>query len=167
MDELLNYLKENSTYENNSETVTYFLVNWEKQYISQNVSNRLEAFLLSVLENEENNIKREDTSGDSYIYKKIITILAENVYSKTTLNDVARMCNISKTQLKRIFAAKSHIGIHKYFIKLKVAEAIKLLSNGMSVGDTAEKLEFSSSNYFSTVFKKETGISPLEYKKQL
>lgn len=163
--ELLNYLKENSAFENSTGTVTYFLVNWEEQYLSQNVANRLEAFLLSVLEQEEINIKKEDTSRETYEYKKIITILAENVYSNITLSNVAQMCNISKTQLKRVFAAKSHIGVHKYFVKLKVAEAMKLLLEGMPVCEVAEKLGFSSSNYFSTVFKKETGISPLEYKR--
>ncbi len=165
--ELLQYLQENSAYENIGETVTYYLANWEKPYVSQNVVNRLEAFLLSLLEQEETNIKKEDTSRDSYTYKKIITALIENVSTNITLSDLARLCNMSKTQLKRVFAAKSQIGIHKYFLKLKIAESIKLLAEGLSVGETAERLGFSSSNYFSTVFKKETGLSPLRYKAQL
>ena len=48
-----------------------------------------------------------------------------------------------------------------------MTEAIKLLASGMTVSEVAEKLEFSSPNYFSMAFKKETGTSPFEYKKRL
>ena len=98
-------------------------------------------------------------------YKQIINILTENVRTWISLDDIAKQCHISKPQLKRIFAANSPTPIHKYFIRLKIAEAMMLLLSGLSVTETSEKLEFSNPNYFGKVFKRETGITPFNYKK--
>ena len=47
-----------------------------------------------------------------------------------------------------------------------MAKAIKYLKEGYSVGEVADMLSFSSSNYFSSAFKKETGMSPGAYKQK-
>ena len=39
-----------------------------------------------------------------------------------------------------------------------------LLSTSLSVGEIADKTGFSYVTYFSQAFKKETGISPIEYR---
>ena len=166
--ELLNFLKKYSSYENKTGSVTYFLVDWEREDFLQNVANRLEGFLLSVSDHEKKaNTKQEDTSKKTQLYKKIVTVLTENIYSNITISEIAKRCNVSVSQLKRVFVSKSHIGIHKYYLRLKIAEAMKLFAEGLTVGEVAEQLEFSSSNYFSEVFKKETGITPTEYKKYM
>ena len=57
------------------------------------------------------------------------------------------------------------LSYNEYFLQIKVLYAKKLLSNGMTVSEIAEKLSFSSQNYFSVVFKRKVGVSPLQYKK--
>lgn len=69
---------------------------------------------------------------------------------------------MSQATLKRIFARYTGIGIHKYFLQLKIKSATELLQSGMNVCQTSEKLGFSSQCYFSTVYKRETGKSPSE-----
>lgn len=162
--DLFNYLKEDTSYSTNDHNVTYFLKNWADA-TPQNIANRLEAFLLTFENNDELILKKEYSYGELKVYKQILNILSENVHTWITLDDIAKQCNISKSQLKRLFAANSPTAIHKYFIRLKIVEAITLLLSGLSVVETSEKLEFSSPNYFSTVFKRETGMSPLDYKR--
>ena len=48
----------------------------------------------------------------------------------------------------------------------KIEAAKKLLLDGQSVTDTAMELSFSSSNYFSAVFRRYTSLSPTEYVKR-
>ena len=48
----------------------------------------------------------------------------------------------------------------------KILYAKKLLAGGMGVTEVAEKMSFSSQNYFSVVFKRKVGVSPLQYKKE-
>ena len=52
----------------------------------------------------------------------------------------------------------------QYFMRLKTAKAIKYLKEGYNVGEVADMLSFSSLNYFSAAFKKETGHAPGFYK---
>lgn len=164
--ELLYYLKANTSFSTLRTDVTYFLDNWNEPLVSQTVANKLEGFFLSVLEKEILQIK-EDSREEIKAYKKIISVLIENTYRDISLDEIAKQCNMSKSQLKRIFAATSATSIHKYIIKLKIAEAMKLIGEGVPVFEVSERLSFSSSNYFSTVFKRETGMSPTEYKKQM
>ncbi|MNL10142.1 DNA-binding transcriptional activator FeaR [compost metagenome] len=55
-----------------------------------------------------------------------------------------------------------------FILRSKVEEGKKLLQlpDGESVTAIAFKLNFSSSQYFATVFKKYTGISPAEFKQR-
>lgn len=163
--DVLSYLKKNSLYDDNNKErcVTYFLNNWQNPVVSQNVANRLEGFLLSMLGNK-GLLKKEDSREEIKIYKKIISILSENIYRQISLDEIARQCNMSKSQIKKNFAANSYIGIHKYFIKLKIAESMKLMSQGHAINEISDMLDFATPNYFSTAFKRETGMSPLEYK---
>ena len=46
-----------------------------------------------------------------------------------------------------------------YFVKMKINKAKELLRNtDMSISDISSKLSFDNPNYFSKVFKKNTGI---------
>ncbi len=44
---------------------------------------------------------------------------------------------------------------------------IALLEEGRSIADISERLSFSSQNYFTVVFKRETGVSPGVYRNRL
>lgn len=137
----------------------------ERRSEIQLVSNMLERLLLSVSGGSEIEVKSTDSSGVSGLYRQIISKLNENVYGQITLRELAEQCNFSTAQLKRAFAVYSDIGIHKYFLKLKIAMSIRLLGKGMSISEISRTLSFSNQNYFSAVFKRETGLSPTEYKR--
>ena len=96
----------------------------------------------------------------------IIKILENNVCSQLSIQEIADMCNISVSLVNKIFARYSSGGIHKYFLKLKIIKAIELLSDGIEISQISERLAFNNQNYFSLVFKRETGLSPLNYKKK-
>lgn len=137
----------------------------ERRSEVQLVFNMLERFLLSVSGGSEIEVKSTDSSGVSELYRQIISKLNENVYGQITLRELAEQCNFSTAQLKRAFSVYSDIGIHKYFLKLKIAMSIRLLGKGMPISEISRTLSFSNQNYFSAVFRRETGLPPTEYKR--
>ena len=59
------------------------------------------------------------------------------------------------------------IGIAEYIRKTRISAAKKMLAQNESVSAVARKSGFEDYNYFSKVFKRETGLSPSQYKKKL
>jgi len=67
--------------------------------------------------------------------------------------------------LSHIFSINSGLTIEKYFIRLRIEKAKELIIlDELSLSEIAWKLGYSSSQTFSTQFKKETGKTPGEYK---
>ena len=128
--------------------------------------NLLENFLIS-LPKESMPAKKREKESIAETYKQIIQILNENVDGWITIDEIATECSFSPAQIKRVFAKYSDIGIHKYFLKLKIAAAIKMLGDGKDISEISRTLSFSSQNYFSGAFKRETGFSPTVYREKI
>lgn len=54
---------------------------------------------------------------------------------------------------------------YAYFPHMKIHAAKRMLGEGMSIGETSDRLGYSSQAYMSLCFKKKMGVSPLAYKK--
>ena len=129
--------------------------------------NLLENFILSLPTDANSGNEYAEQSHAPEIYRKIIGELNNNIYGKISLDELARKCCFSVSQLKRVFAQYSDIGIHKFYIKLKIAESIRLMGKGKSIGEISHALSFSNQNYFSAAFKRETGYYPTEYREKV
>lgn len=124
---------------------------------------KLETFLLGIiLENSPD--RTLNAKAGAKRYQEIVGILKENIHNKLTVEQIADLSHLSVTYIKKIFSLYAGCGVMQYFMRLKTAKAIKYLKDGYNVGEVAEMLSFSSLNYFSAAFKKETGHSPGIYK---
>ena len=138
----------------------------EGSSVGQFVANTLENFFILLSEDS----KRVDTvtdSSDAVLFNKSVNILKSHIFDNITTEKVASMCNVSVSKLNKLFASYAGCGAHSYLVKLKVNEAILLLSEGYSSKEISNKLGFNNQNYFSMTFKRETGFSPMNYKKQM
>ena len=73
---------------------------------------------------------------------------------------------ISKSHLSRKFKEYAGIGLNEYITYVRITNAEHLLKETtLSLTQISEQCGFSDSNYFSTVFKKITGVSPYKYSK--
>lgn len=90
----------------------------------------------------------------------------ESIYSKTTIEDIANSLNLSKTHIIREFSKSYGVSPYNYLIQQKIAYAKKMLIlNNMNIYEISSQLGFEDSNYFSKLFKKKIGMSPLQYRK--
>lgn len=99
------------------------------------------------------------------LYKEAVTMMERYVASSLSVDDFAEMMNVSLSGLKRIFWEFTGLGVHQYYLMLKIKKAKELLLSGHSVTHTAKVLQFSSQAYFSAVFKRVTGISAKSFSK--
>ena len=124
---------------------------------------KAEMLLLEILSG--NVIKIDaDMSLSAKNYSNIIKVLKNNVHNHLSIPQIAELCNMSEVNLKKTFSRYAGIGIKKYYNMLIMNEAIVMLKNGASIAETAYALNFNDCSYFSTAFKRITGIPPSNYK---
>lgn len=80
---------------------------------------------------------------------------------------IDHMC-ISRSTLFYKMNDLTGLSTGKYIRKIRIDKAKQLLEKtDLSIGDLSAQLGFTESRYFSTVFKQETGETPLQYKKRV
>ncbi|MBQ4599779.1 MAG: helix-turn-helix transcriptional regulator [Clostridia bacterium] len=95
---------------------------------------------------------------------KILTYIEQNYTHGVTLDDICKNMNVSKQYCMRVFKKYMNTTINDYILGLRMRHAAYLLgSTYMNVSQTADYLGFSSTSYFSRVFKSYYGISPSDY----
>ncbi len=86
----------------------------------------------------------------------------EKIYTK----ELARLCNLSESQLRRLFKETYGVSPITYKNNLRIKMACSLLESGSySISEISEILGFEDIYAFSHAFKKTMNISPAEYKK--
>lgn len=95
---------------------------------------------------------------------QITDFLSENVEKKLTFEDILKHFNLSASVVKKIFREQMGCGIMDYFVRLKIDKAKELIrEENYTFTEIAEILDFNTSQYFTTVFKRVSGMTPSEY----
>jgi AraC-like DNA-binding protein len=84
---------------------------------------------------------------------------AENI----SLSELARIADLSRFYLLKIFRRRLGVPPHEYQTQLRVARARKLLRQGSSILDAAIATGFFDQSHFSRNFKRITGRTPGKY----
>ena len=110
----------------------------------------------------DGHVAEVSTSPEAQIFRKAVNHMNDHLSEQPSIAELASFCHTSEATLKRIFSRFAGMGIHKYFLTLKLQAATRLLKSGNSVTETAKQLGFSSQAYFSATYKRETGKNPSE-----
>lgn len=95
-----------------------------------------------------------------------INYVLEHIEDEITLEQLAEISMLSISRFKVKFKAQLGITPREFINNEKIEVAKQMLLEGNSVTDTAMSLGFSSSNYFSVVFKQFSGFTPSQYVKK-
>lgn len=110
------------------------------------------------------------TYGDTFITRIINqakAVMKEDMAGNQPLEEIAHTLGTSYSLFRREFKKRCGISPGQYRLELKLAKAKELLhSTNMSIADISSKLHFECIGQFSTFFKKKTGSTPLEFRKQ-
>ncbi len=163
INEIINTLRLNNSDIDEEEETGFLSAISQIPYRLNIISNMFENFIILI--SKENAISSHLVKNhETLIYANALRIIDESLGDKITVDMLSKECNVSSTYLKGLFKKYNGLGIHEYILKNKMALSKQMLSEGITVTEIAEKLGFSSQTYFSTVFKRETGLSPSEYK---
>ena len=95
---------------------------------------------------------------------KIIGYIDANYMNKISIEKAAKMLNIDRKHLARIFKARKKITMQQYLIKKRMTVAMELLEGGYNVGETALMVGYSDGFSFSKAFKSYYNILPSHVK---
>lgn len=114
---------------------------------------------MDIKENKNNNkIKMK-------LFDDVKNFIKENIETELELEKVANNFGLSVYYFSRTFKEVTGINYSEYVNKCRIDIAKELLSTGeMNVKEVCYRVGYNDPNYFSKVFKKYEGISPVNFK---
>jgi AraC-like DNA-binding protein len=110
---------------------------------------------------------KKDHYFKDYLYERIVyaRLFIEKYYdTNITLNKIAEKACFSKFHFIKLFRLSYGLTPHQYLAAIRIAKAKQLLRS-TSVTKTCSLVGFDSVTSFSSLFKKNTGISPSTFQK--
>ena len=123
---------------------------------------RLEQWLIVVMKNASDHGVVE--SSAALRYSEIVNVLQAHLHEALSAEEIARLCNMSLSNLKKVFTKYAGMGVSRYFTEMKMRHAVELLQSGKRVGEVAAALGYTDQNYFSTAFRRVMGVPPGQYR---
>ncbi len=114
-------------------------------------------------------IVKQDTKRE--LYKRIVATkeyLNDNLQKKISLDTISRDIGVSKYYLHRLFSEFNGKTPNGYLTKIRLERAKnKLQTSKDPISEIAMTCGFDDTAYFSSLFKKHTGLSPGQFRKSL
>lgn len=111
--------------------------------------------------------KKEDKNHFSHVDQAIMYIKEHFHESTLTLKKVAEFIHVSTPYLSNLFKLEKGINFGDFLLELRMKKAMEELRKGdKKTYEVCEKVGYNNPQYFSICFKKFTGYTPAEYKKQ-
>lgn len=136
----------------------------QQTYLDQRLSAALTVFLLGLCE-EEPVDGTPAADGSALMYRRLVRDMQQAVCMNLSLEDLARRNFISVSYVKKLFRIYADVTPKQFYDALRIREATMLLKKGYAVAYIAEKMGFSSANFFAMFFKKHMGVTPSSYRK--
>lgn len=134
----------------------------EDKYAREIIKNTILEFFVRFLRTLKNDgdFEKEVSLADE-ITAYLIAHYSEDLNQKS----VAQRFFISRSYLSKLFKAKTGRGFNEYLNKIRIEQAkTALKTTALPVTEIAFGCGFNDSNYFSKIFKKVEGVSPLNYR---
>ena len=114
-----------------------------------------------------NLVKRYSVKGYSEPIKEAVTLISSNISSPLRLSDIAEKLKLSPSYLSDLFKRETGVTVTEYVNRKKIDYSAHLLTTtGEQVQDIAALTGIVDVQYFSKLFKKIKGETPLEYRKK-
>ncbi|WP_150275332.1 helix-turn-helix transcriptional regulator [Paenibacillus tepidiphilus] len=102
-----------------------------------------------------------------HLVTDVATYIREHYREGLTLEETAGHFFISPSYLSRVFHRLTGFHFREYIVHIRVREAERLLAGSAAkIQEIASAVGFEHLSHFNKTFKKATGITPLQYRKQ-
>ncbi|HCD45576.1 MAG TPA: AraC family transcriptional regulator [Lachnoclostridium sp.] len=97
--------------------------------------------------------------------KKILEYIHNNYGNKISLEEIAGTINICTNECCRFFKKYMNATISAYILDYRIEKSLYLLDNtDLSITELAHNIGFSSGSYYTQVFRKKMGFTPIQYR---
>ncbi len=111
--------------------------------------------------------KMKEASGLSAMVRSCMEYISTHIFDKISLESIADDPGYSGTYISRRFKEETGTAPAEYIAGEKIQAAKDILrSENITISQLSDRLNDSSPDYFSALFKKITGITPQEYQNQ-
>lgn len=88
-----------------------------------------------------------------------------HIFENISIRQLAELVHLNPTYLSQTFKKETGVTLGKYILNEKLAEAKRMLvQSDISIAEISMLLHFSDQSYFTSVFKKSTGLTPRQYR---
>ncbi len=123
--------------------------------------------LLDGIRDDINLFVKDKQENDNEIISKILNYIHDHYNEELDLAEVAKVFNFNYSYLSYYFNYHVKEGFSEYLNGIRVNEACNLLKDSdRTIVEISEIVGYSDQSYFSRVFKKITGMSPMMWRKQ-
>lgn len=127
----------------------------------------MEQLLILLIRGNKRSIPQKN-DANSTLLPRICEYLENNVEKRLSFSDIVKAFSVSGSVIKRLFKDNMNCGIMEHFSRLKVDAAKQMIrENELNFTEISEKLGFNTPQYFTTVFRRISGMSPSEYEKSV
>ncbi len=107
---------------------------------------------------------QKEEQSDSAV-KRAKTYIQEHYSNDISLDEVSREVNISPYYFSKLFKEEAGENFIEYLTNVRIGKAKEMLENpALSIKEVSILSGYADPNYFSRIFKKQTDMTPSEYK---
>jgi two-component system, response regulator YesN len=107
----------------------------------------------------------ESSNKSDSVLEKAIKYITANIDQNISREDIANEVFLNPDYLSRIFKRETGFSISEYLVNERMNISKELLEKtDMSVSSVATYVGYSNFSYFSKIFKKNLGVTPVEYR---
>ena len=131
--------------------------------IAENIARTMIMYILRIINHQE---AVASLFCNNKNFDLALQYIRENYRNEISLEEIAANCYLNKYYLSHLFTRIQGISIGKYVQNLRLAEAQKRLQEtNDSIAIIAKSVGFNDTGHFCRTFKKETSLTPLQYRK--
>jgi len=131
------------------------------QQVASGMIMKLLGYMVSFEKQRNFSGKRMET-----VIRNVCFEIRENIGKEIDFKRFAEQNNVGYSYFRKMFKQYTGIAPVKYQLDLKIRRAREMLaSSDLSIKEIAYEMGFQSIHYFSRIFKKKTGMSPSEIRK--
>lgn len=123
----------------------------------------MRGFAQALFETADNCLR--DLANADDIIAKVEAYIQDHFRENINREDVAAVAYITPNYLSKQFRNKKGMNLREYINQIRIEEAKRLLlTTNLSVSEVAGLSGYENISYFSTVFRKYTGMSPIDWR---
>ena len=128
----------------------------------------MEKFEKAAVETAKEVREEQDNSGKTVAYKAKQYVDERYMQSDLRISEIAKELGISANYLSKLFLEETGTNFSDYLIDVRMEAAQKLLLySNYTTQEIAQRVGYENVSYFSVLFKKYTGVTTGQYKKNI